>query len=382
MTKPSTKTILYLNDNPLPSVFTKNTIPGKEYRLRAALPDIHSIHVICPPDHHSNPNIEPTPLEKKIIIHHILPWPYYLRCLPLFIYGFYYAHKYKPILIEAESPIISGVAAVLIGKILSIPTIVEVRASYHHLIKFHLTFIPLTIKKSILNFIYFRVLTHANAVIANSSLYQTNLNQHHIPSTVINPGLQYPPPTSNQKSSIPIIGYLGRLVPEKGVRLLIDAASILTNDASCPHFKVEIAGNGPEQSSLIDLVNQLNLNHRISFLGQVPNYSTLKRWYLLVNPNLVHHPLEMVNAEAALLGVPVICFGTSRYPETVKHLQTGIKIKSSTSPQLAKAIKHLLTHPSLHHQLSQNGPKFARRHYCFESQVSRLRQLYQQLDLI
>ncbi len=83
------RSILFLNENPLPAVYTQGTVSGKELRLRSALRWVKVVHVLAPKgkwvgDTH-NANIGE--LEKKIVIHHIPAWPYYLRAIPLFFWA-------------------------------------------------------------------------------------------------------------------------------------------------------------------------------------------------------------------------------------------------------------------------------------------------------
>lgn len=377
--------ILFLNENPLPAIYTRGTISGKELRLRAAIPQIDAIHVLCRPgpavvSHRS----EQTALEEKIIIHRLPSWPYYLAGIPLFIGGLYLSIRFKPATIEAESPIISGPAAIFIGKLLHIPSIIELRASYIHLIKYRFLWIPLKWKRSWVNWLQYTVMSHANAVIANSQTYHTRLKKMGISSVIINPGIQYNPDIPKISTHLPgnfTLGYLGRLVPEKGVDLFIQAIKLLDHQTQLPPFHVEIAGAGPQSSALVALVKNLHLSHRITFIGMIDNYTVLRHWHILVNPNTVNHPLEMVNVEAAYMRVPVVCFGNQLIPETVAHGKTGLKVQPKTATALATAIIKLLTQPKLFHQLQLNGPAFAQK-YSFTDQVATLTSLYHDLNLL
>jgi glycosyltransferase involved in cell wall biosynthesis len=378
--------VLFLNENPLPLHFTRGTISGKELRLRAAIDQIDEVHVVARRGAWvTSHQTAETKLEEKIVIHLLPPWPYYLSTLGLFFAGFYYAWKLKPITVEAESPHLSGPAAILIGKILSIPSIIEVRATYHQLLHYRFSVIPVPLKRFLTHLILTWSFRHATTIIANSSTYQTNLKSLGFSSTVINPGLQYAPkssPAIHPFHQPIVVGYLGRLVPEKGVNLLLEAVSLLSHQGLVPAFRLEIAGAGPERPKLEALTQKLGLHHLVTFLGQVENYTVLTEWDILVNPCLVNHPLEMVNAEAAYLGVPVICFGNVRLPETVINLQTGLKLTHKTAHDLVDGLRYLLTHESVWKKMQLQGPEFAINQYAFDTQVKRLRHLYQDLKLL
>ena len=188
--------ILFLNENPLPAIFTRGTISGKELRLRAALKEIDEVHVIARrgqpvASHHR----DQTPLEEKIIIHRLPSWPYYLSTLPLLIGGFILTKRLSPLTIEAESPILSGPAAVILGWWFKLPAIIEVRASYDQLIRFRLRLLPLHFKKWLLNLVLLFSYRRASVIIANSQMYAERLHKLGFEAVIINPGLQYLPPS-------------------------------------------------------------------------------------------------------------------------------------------------------------------------------------------
>jgi glycosyltransferase involved in cell wall biosynthesis len=374
------KIILFLNENPLPKVFTRGTISGKELRLRSAIKQIDEVHVIARQGNAvQDPNDKQVgKLEKKIKIHLLPPWPYYLACFPLFLWGFYYCLKLKPKTIEAESPIISGPAAILLGKIFKIPSIVEVRASYEELIKQKFKFVPLKLKRNILDFIYIKTLNGADIVISNSVYYQLKLKINNIESIVINPGLQnLPDILTPVKNEVFTIGFLGRLVPEKRVDILLNAFAKLKKYK----INLEIAGDGPSKKNLIKLTKALKINKKVKFLGMSNNYKVLSRWRLMVNPIQAKTPLEMVNAEAAYSQVPAIGFGNKNYPETIVHQKTGIKLSKIDSQTLAETIEKLYKDNNLLKKLSRAGKDFALANYSFDKQVKKLRKVYIKLPI-
>jgi len=62
------------------------------------------------------------------------------------------------------------------------------------------------------------------------------------------------------------IGYAGRLVPEKGVYLLLDALAGLTHP-----WRAIIVGRGPLEGDLRSQANKLNIADRVEFRGQMPS---------------------------------------------------------------------------------------------------------------
>ncbi len=61
------------------------------------------------------------------------------------------------------------------------------------------------------------------------------------------------------------MGYAGGLISEKGVDLLLRACATLTGS-----WQLLLAGEGPEQPSLLQLARRLNLADRVAFVGRLP----------------------------------------------------------------------------------------------------------------
>jgi len=78
----------------------------------------------------------------------------------------------------------------------------------------------------------------------------------------------------------PYVAYLGRLSPEKGVEILLKAATGL------PDLKVKVAGDGPQNKALQIIARQRGLQ-QVEFLGHVAGE---KKWELLRNATAVVVP--------------------------------------------------------------------------------------------
>lgn len=375
--------ILFLNENPIPTPFTRGTVSGKELRLRSALDDIDTIHVLAAPGSGVDiGDMKRGELEKNITVHHIPPFPYYLRAIPLFLWGIILTRRYHPDWIEAESPIISGVAGLMLSKLFFKPLLVEYRASYQELIKQKLTWIPYALKYLALRLVTALVLKNAQIVVANSAFYKEKLQARGIKSITINPGIQYPPQNMQiEKSDRIIIGYLGRLEKEKGPQHLIEIAPALRNKMDRP-FEIHIAGSGSSAPLLNKMIKKKGLEKYVKLLGMQPNYKTLSTFTLLVNPGTSQAPLEMVNAEAAYMGVPVIAFGNHRIPETVVHNKTGLIVPIANRKKLLQAIIRLSENDKLRMKFSHRSKKFAESNYSFKAQVKKLHAVYLQHDFL
>jgi len=73
------------------------------------------------------------------------------------------------------------------------------------------------------------------------------------------------PPAAVRPSAAVCFAYVGRLVPEKGVALLLEAAKRLTEEGYA--FRLKLIGDGPERRPLEALARAFDLDRRVAFTG-------------------------------------------------------------------------------------------------------------------
>jgi glycosyltransferase involved in cell wall biosynthesis len=153
----------------------------------------------------------------------------------------------------------------------------------------------------------------------------------------------------------PKLVYLGRLIFQKGVDVLIAAIAILIADY--PWLRLEIAGTGDELPALKQQTAALNIVQAIEFKGAL-NRTEARAFLadadLVVMPSR-SEPFGLVALEAAQLSRPVIASAVGGLPEIVIHGQTGLLVPPEDSQALADAIENLLKIPQCRVQLGRNA---------------------------
>jgi glycosyltransferase involved in cell wall biosynthesis len=119
-----------------------------------------------------------------------------------------------------------------------------------------------------------------------------------------------PPPTDGP----PRVAFLGRLVPQKGVDWLIEAA------AQVPTLQVDIAGTGADafETSLRALADRLGVRDRVQFhgwLGPEDSRALMLNARAVAVPSTWHEPAGLVTLEAASLGRAVVASDVGGIPE-------------------------------------------------------------------
>ena len=151
-------------------------------------------------------------------------------------------------------------------------------------------------------------------------------------------------------SPVPSDGYVlavGRLVPEKGFDVLIDAVGSLNEDI---RPKVVVVGNGPERQALVEKAAQAAVDLHLP--GAV-SPSELGNWYrnarIVVVPSL-REGFGLVAAEAAAAGRAVVASAVGGIPEVVVDGSSGLLVEPGQVEDLAAALR------SVDPQWGKNGP--------------------------
>ena len=121
----------------------------------------------------------------------------------------------------------------------------------------------------------------------------------------------------------PVIISVGHLIERKGHNLVIEALSHL------PKLTLLIAGDGPEQKSLQQLVQKLNLGSRVIFLGSI-SQSQLAEYYGACDLMVLASSREgwaNVLLEAMACGTPVVATNIWGTPEVVKTESAGVLVE-------------------------------------------------------
>lgn len=170
------------------------------------------------------------------------------------------------------------------------------------------------------------------------------------------------------------IGVVGRLSPEKGIHLAIEAFSKI--HLVFPKAKLMVVGDGPERHSLEKLVQQKGLDAKVVFLGaqnDIPHI--LSQLRLLVLPSL-SESLSVVAREAMATKVPVIATDVGGMSELIRHAFNGLLVPSGDVQHLAEAIEVLLESPHLAQHLGRQGRAEIEQRFSMQCWVSNMDRLY------
>ncbi|MET0214727.1 MAG: glycosyltransferase family 4 protein [Vicinamibacterales bacterium] len=173
------------------------------------------------------------------------------------------------------------------------------------------------------------------------------------------------------------LGVASRLVPIKGIVYLIRALALLRRDVE--GVRLEIAGAGPDQTTLRQEVHTLGLEDSVAFVGWQPDiWPWLGRWDILVQPSLAEG-FGMAALEGMAAGLPVVASSVGGLPELVEDGRTGYVVPPADPATLAARLRDLVLHADLRETMGAAGRARVRQHFSPERMAAEIATVYDRL---
>lgn len=175
-----------------------------------------------------------------------------------------------------------------------------------------------------------------------------------------------------------VIGYVGRLVEEKGIGDLIEAARRLAADPSLPEWTLLVVGAGPSGEDVHHAAH--GMNGRIKLLPAVPHDEAPGLYRLmdiLVLPSRTapgwREQFGRVLVEAAATALPIVATDSGEIPYVMRALGGGGRVVPESLPgALADALRELLLHAGLRKSVGQANLAAARADFSQEAIATRM----------
>ncbi len=239
------------------------------------------------------------------------------------------------------------------------------------------------------------VMACADAVLANATAEAEQLVQYYdadpdrievvppgVDHALFSPGNQAGARWALRSSDSPVLLFVGRIQPLKGVDVAVEAlAKIQRKDARL--WIVGGAsgkGGGAEVDRIRSLITDLGLTERVQFIPAQPHH-LLSTFYRAADICLVPSRSEsfgLVALEAAACGVPTVASAVGGLLTLVDHGHSGYLVEGRDPADYAAWIDTILADPVLARRLSVSAAARART-YTWSTSASRLRRLYEDL---
>jgi glycosyltransferase involved in cell wall biosynthesis len=177
----------------------------------------------------------------------------------------------------------------------------------------------------------------------------------------------------------PLLVTVGRLVPTKGHRDLLQALHLLVQDPRWQELRLLVVGTGVLLGQLQAEAQQAGLADRVIFTGfQRDVLPFVHAANVFVLPS-VQEGLSLSALEAMALGKPVVACRVGGTPEVVADGETGLLVSPGRPEELAAALVRLLMYPEAAERMGALGERRAREMFDLEQMVSRIEAVYGEL---
>jgi D-inositol-3-phosphate glycosyltransferase len=193
---------------------------------------------------------------------------------------------------------------------------------------------------------------------------------------------------------MPMVAYVGRFDPRKGIDTLIQAwaklGSLSESSASdqVPKGQVYIVGGSrpgsaddEETKRLKALVKKLGLEETVIFTGRVSD-ADLLLYYAAANVCVIpshYEPFGLVALEAMASGTPVIASNVGGLKYTVRPCVTGLLVPPKDSDALAEALTQVFEQPDLWKRYGVAAQQHVQEVFSWSGVAGQLKQLYTSL---
>jgi glycosyltransferase involved in cell wall biosynthesis len=175
----------------------------------------------------------------------------------------------------------------------------------------------------------------------------------------------------------PVVGAIGRLVPQKAMHVLVDATPALLQ--ADPATRVLIVGDGPLRADLEAQAARLGVAHAVRFAGyQEDVVSAYAAMDVFVLPSR-DEGFGLVFLEAMAMGVPVVGTRVIGSEDAVDDGVTGLLVPYANPAALAAAVRGILESPELARRLREAATDRVRRVYSREQCAAQVEALYREL---
>ncbi|MHB1941868.1 MAG: glycosyltransferase family 4 protein [Acidiferrobacteraceae bacterium] len=178
-------------------------------------------------------------------------------------------------------------------------------------------------------------------------------------------------------SQWPVITCVGRLSPEKGHRVLLDAAHGLAHSGH--KFHLVIVGDGPERATLERMSDRLGLRDWVRFLGQRRDMDMIYAASdILVLPSF-KEGMPNVVLEAMANGLAIVATRVGGVSEMVRDGQEALLVRPNDAGELRCALERLVCSPDLVHALACSAQKSLFPRFSVAERVGRIERIYREL---
>jgi glycosyltransferase involved in cell wall biosynthesis len=171
-----------------------------------------------------------------------------------------------------------------------------------------------------------------------------------------------------------VIGFIGRIVPAKGLEYLLNALPYLNEEFK--NIKLLIVGEGSLVEELKKRAKKNNIFDNILFIGRRRDIPEILACInIFVMPSIAEG-LPNALLEAMAMGKPIVTTEVGGIPEIVKNGFNGLLVPPRDTVSLSKAIKELISNDQLAAKLGQAARDLVRDNLSIKAIAQKWQSIY------
>jgi len=190
-----------------------------------------------------------------------------------------------------------------------------------------------------------------------------------------------------ERSGVPKIGYLARMMRAKGMEVLVEAFIHLRKELGHPDAKLQIAGTATRENQdfvweMQDKLDKEGLAEEVEWHSNISRHEKeefLGGLTLFSVPVLYPEAFGLYVVEALASGVPVVQPEAAAFPEFIEATGGGVMVPPGDAEALARKWKELLDRPEELKAMGERGRRAALAHYSMETMQERFMMLAEKL---
>jgi len=304
----------------------------------------------------------------------------------------------RPDIIHAHSPCLNGLAALRVARRGGLPLLYELRALWEDAAVDHGTTRAGSLRYKGSRALETWVLKRSDAITTICEGLRAEIIARGLPSdkvTVIPNAVDvaafpFAAPENPQLrarlglTGSNVIGFFGSFYAYEGLGLLLEALPVIVREI--PDVTLLLAGGGPEEARLRELVTASGMAGRVHFVGRIPHAEIASYYALasvLVYPRLSTRLTETVTPlkplEAMALGRLVVASNVGGHRELIRDGATGFLFEPGNAAALAHTAVSALRLAPHSLPMRQRAREFVATQRTWEASVARYESVYRSL---
>ena len=174
-----------------------------------------------------------------------------------------------------------------------------------------------------------------------------------------------------------ILGSIGRLAPQKGYGILLDAFARVHE--LCPTAYLVLVGHGEDYEQLVQRAKALEIDQNVRLVGSRSDIEALLALFDLFVSSSLWEGLPTVILESMAAGTAVIATNVSGSTELVKDGETGLLVPPGNAEALSSAIMYAIQQPEALKKMASNAQEMVQREFSIDLIARQHEEIYLKL---